>query len=139
MTAKGATRQGNYPKAKYFYFDGDTKHPYEYKQCPVCKDWKYIQKRHTYCSYSCSKSGSLNPAANIASEYHKRSAAEMVKIHEAVRRQFGKATGFTCVECGTPAHEWANQNGDYDDIYDFEPMCRSCHRTFDFSKKVKTT
>lgn len=54
-------------------------------------------------------------------------------MHRRVYRARGKASH--CSRCGIadPAvkYEWANLTGNYADIWDFEPMCISCHRAYD--------
>lgn len=70
-------------------------------------------------------------------------------VHEYLARERGPARNHTCVECGKPADEWAYQhtgetqygktsdgvNWDSlpysEDLNDYAPMCRSCHRRLD--------
>lgn len=70
-------------------------------------------------------------------------------VHRRLRRTRGKASDHKCVSCGSQAHEWAYQNtGDTqyakssdgvhwdslpysEDLDDYAPMCRSCHRKMD--------
>lgn len=53
--------------------------------------------------------------------------------HLRVYRARGKPT--TCSVCGTDdptkTYDWASLTGNYQDIEDFAPMCRSCHRRYD--------
>lgn len=66
--------------------------------------------------------------------------------HKRVWRAFGKASEFTCVECGAPAAEWAYDHEDPDElvwrglpysasIYHYVPMCKPCHTRFDLGRK----
>lgn len=136
LVAKGTKRKGNYPKAKYRYLNGDTKHPYEFKKCPVCKESSWIQTRRETCSYTCARTGDRNPSWNPDSVYKRKTPAEMVKYHKRVVSEYGKASDYRCIECiKNTAQDWANQTGNYEDIEDFDPMCRSCHRKFDWQRK----
>lgn len=49
--------------------------------------------------------------------------------HYRVRSVRGKAD--KCEECGRCdkgiTYDWANQNGNYEDVNDYKMMCRSCH------------
>lgn len=65
--------------------------------------------------------------------------------HVQLRKQRGKASSYACVECGKPAKDWALrhdvpqqlcpiQNLTYTlDVQGYQPMCRSCHNTYDMS------
>jgi len=54
-------------------------------------------------------------------------------LHLRVYRARGRPT--TCSMCGTTdptkTYDWANLTGNYQDIADFAPMCRSCHWRYD--------
>ena len=74
------------------------------------------------------------PARDLANNRAWRGVeASYPSKHKRVRRHRGKPDH--CTRCGTndPAvyYEWANLTGDYDDIWDYDPMCKPCHRAFD--------
>jgi len=54
-------------------------------------------------------------------------------FHRRVREQRGIPS--ECDICGSndlrKAYDWANLTGQYDDIYDYKRMCRSCHQKHD--------
>ena len=65
--------------------------------------------------------------------------------HSAVEIEFGKASDYSCVDCGKPAQEWAfngkeprvqGKNGLWfsTDINNYDPKCRPCHRGKDYSR-----
>lgn len=58
-------------------------------------------------------------------------------LHLRVERARGKPA--RCERCGATddarVYEWANLTGHYDDINDFERMCRSCHRRYDNARR----
>jgi hypothetical protein len=45
-----------------------------------------------------------------------------------------------CERCGAEgpgrSYDWANLTGAYDDVHDFERMCRSCHRVYDAHRRT---
>jgi hypothetical protein len=54
--------------------------------------------------------------------------------HVRLLRWRGKAD--RCVwDCVAEKYEWANLTGNYLDIYDYAPMCQSCHRYFDSAQR----
>lgn len=65
------------------------------------------------------------------------------RVHRAVGAAKGDAKRQSCISCGGPAFEWAYQhtavnplidgNGFVysEDLEDYAPMCRRCHRTLD--------
>lgn len=65
-------------------------------------------------------------------------------LHTRIKRARGRAAQYNCVECDGPADDWAytygcpretqSPRGPYTtDISRYQPMCRSCHRSFDNS------
>ena len=63
-----------------------------------------------------------------------RGTPEYRRAHYVVHKLRGKATA--CIfGCSGPLFEWANLTGDYNDPYDFAPMCRFCHRQYDYTQK----
>jgi hypothetical protein len=126
MVKKGSKRIGNYKPAKYIY-KSDGKHPYEYKNCPTCKELKLIRKDKSFCSLKCSKKGSLN-------HQWKGDAANYVALHARVYRERGYAYDYPCTLCDDMAKEWAYiHDTPRDDVYNYMPLCRSCHATYDHS------
>lgn len=61
-------------------------------------------------------------------------------FHQRVKYGRGKAKDYGCSVCGTKdnnkSYDWANLTGNYADITDYVPMCRSCHRKYDAHKVV---
>jgi len=73
-------------------------------------------------------------------------------IHGRLRKQRGKATGYACISCSSPAHSWAYDRQDPDqrtevqsngttvtfsaDLDRYQPMCDSCHNKLDQRYKV---
>lgn len=69
------------------------------------------------------------------------------KAHRRIARLRGKATSYACVDCEKPAQEWALDHSGEDpgrvldpvlnvyystDVMRYRPMCRSCHRKYDY-------
>ena len=61
-------------------------------------------------------------------------------LHLRVRSERGAPVYCSC--CGradqATRYEWANQTGSYTDVADYEPMCCSCHKTFDATRRKLT-
>ena len=61
--------------------------------------------------------------------------AKYGSFHQRVKDNRGRAKDYACIICGTTdpnkSYDWANLHGDYNNIYDYAPMCRSCHRQYD--------
>lgn len=109
--------------AKYRYLHGDTKHPYELKQCQKCGKEDWMQVRNSFCSTVCSQSGENNSS-------WRGEDAGYVSKHARVYRLRGKA--ISCVwGCIHARYEWANLTGNYDDTEDYASMCSECHSRFD--------
>jgi hypothetical protein len=68
------------------------------------------------------------------------------QMHRRVRVARGSATVQACVDCGGQAAEWSYNNSGIDEVEgqnmtvlckysldanQYDPRCRSCHRTFD--------
>jgi hypothetical protein len=57
---------------------------------------------------------------------------EYQRVHAEVRKVFGPAIDYDCIQCGDDAHVWAWQHGlNPVDWRSYEPMCRFCHRVYD--------
>lgn len=69
----------------------------------------------------------------------KGDSASYSSFHLRVYKQKGKAKAYGCSICGTKdeslSYDWANLSGHYEDINDYAPMCRACHRRYDKSRK----
>jgi hypothetical protein len=65
-------------------------------------------------------------------------------VHDRLRRERGRASGYSCHDCGSPADEWSYLGGAPDERIDsrvkfpfstdltfYVPRCRSCHRSAD--------
>src|SRR5262245_1867308 len=61
------------------------------------------------------------------------------KIHRRLRKVRGPAGMYSCISCGEPAECWAYQiddeTGYSDNVEDYAPMCQSCHRKLDWSRR----
>lgn len=68
-------------------------------------------------------------------------------VHERLNRSRGPASRYLCVECGSPAHDWAYDHSDPSvkidrrldrwystDVGHYQPMCKKCHRRFDLKQ-----
>lgn len=61
----------------------------------------------------------------------KTGTREYLDAHLAVARKFGKAAEYPCFTgCCHPALDWACW-GDYGNVDEYVPMCRSCHSKMD--------
>lgn len=69
--------------------------------------------------------------------------------HVRMRRDRGRASGYTCIGCGATAADWAYDHADPEerfctitgnafsvDAEHYDPMCRSCHVTLDRNQPV---
>lgn len=60
--------------------------------------------------------------------------------HLRVKNEKGTARSHGCSVCGRKddgiKYDWANLTGKYEDINDYAPMCRSCHRQYDKKRKA---
>lgn len=57
-------------------------------------------------------------------------------MHRKVAKERGKAKEHKCVNCGKQAYDWARLKGNNGrSIYNFDPMCRSCHVKYDADER----
>lgn len=68
----------------------------------------------------------------------KGNRAGYAALHKRVEATRGKPS--ICERCGSNGdtdtiYEWANLTGIYEDVGDYERMCRSCHRRYDNSRR----
>ena len=65
------------------------------------------------------------------------SEASYTALHKRVEVARGRA--LQCDRCGTcdphRTYEWANLTGAYDDVDDYQRMCRHCHRRYDKARR----
>lgn len=60
-------------------------------------------------------------------------------LHRLIQIERGKASLHKCSdECGKDAYDWAHIHGtDEKDLYNYKPLCRSCHGYYDRSHLTK--
>ncbi len=59
-------------------------------------------------------------------------------LHARIRRNRGRATEFSCVDCSKTALDWSHITGsDPLDLMNYEPRCRSCHMRYDWRTGVR--
>jgi len=67
----------------------------------------------------------------------KGSRATYAALHKRV--EVARGTPAVCERCGASgpgrSYDWANLTGRYDDVTDYERMCRSCHRRYDAHRR----
>lgn len=60
-------------------------------------------------------------------------------FHLRIYNKYGKASNHGCSVCGRKDndtwYDWANLTGDYGNVNDYAPMCRSCHRKYDRERR----
>lgn len=67
-----------------------------------------------------------NPFVTGSPEWH--------RVHWAVRKAYGSASDYSCIECDSPAKEWSwEHNTDPAEYNNYWPMCLSCHRIYDMT------
>lgn len=91
---------------------------------------------HGYCSRSCAYGGQNSAWFGTCGEgtaHWKGDAAGYKAMHGRVRKLRGKADH--CERCGSvdpgKRYEWASLTHNYADPYDYEQMCKRCHRAYD--------
>jgi hypothetical protein len=53
-------------------------------------------------------------------------------LHRKIWEERGSAFDYDCVKCNHEALDWAHIHGTDDlDVYNYQPMCRSCHMLYD--------
>ena len=134
-----------------------TKHPKpEFNtSCSFCGNNLVTKKRRQrYCSVDCRYKGDLDkkkkqryggPGKGWAkgiqvlekNPYWKGDTAGYQAMHLRVYKQRGRP--IKCSACNTEDKtknfDWANLSGEYSNVMDYSPMCRSCHRTFDNKRR----
>lgn len=70
----------------------------------------------------------------------KGNSASYKAFHLRVKSARGLAKDYGCCICGTHNpdtwYDWANLSGRYEDVNNYAPMCRACHRKYDNGKLV---
>lgn len=68
----------------------------------------------------------------------KGSTATYAALHKRV--EVARGMPAKCERCGASgpgrSYDWANLTGRYDDVSDYERMCRSCHRRYDLHRST---
>lgn len=110
-------------------------------QAEIARDTGFTQKiiwnlmrRHGIAARVAAK----RDQAGAANHMWRGSAAGYQALHLRVAAARGAPS--LCGHCGSRdesgvTYEWANLSGRYDDIYDYERMCRSCHRRYDAGRR----
>jgi hypothetical protein len=58
--------------------------------------------------------------------------------HMPVRRTYGPASQWQCVDCGKMAREWSQiHDTDPYNVENYEPRCVSCHRKYDYTDETR--
>lgn len=76
--------------------------------------------------------------------HHRVETPSYRALHTRIATERGKASNYACADCGEPAHEWAYDHSDPDEVttdgrhqpysYDinhYQPRCKPCHRRQD--------
>jgi hypothetical protein len=64
---------------------------------------------------------------------------ESLAFHKRLRRMFGKASGYPCVDCGKDARDWSHTTGtERWDVENYRPRCRSCHMRYDWETGARS-
>jgi hypothetical protein len=97
--------------------------------------WKHM-KNHGIAARVAAKREQSGPHNHM----WKGKSASYQAMHLRVQAKRGKASQYPCCICGTTneseSFDWANLTGRYDDINDYAPMCRKCHREYDRSREM---
>ena len=62
--------------------------------------------------------------------------ATITAKHYRVRTVRGRPSSCVWGCEGAWRYEWANLTGDYDDVWDYAPMCVRCHRRYDMARRT---
>jgi hypothetical protein len=82
-----------------------------------------------HCSIRCSRAGERNPAWRGLQVGYRGA-------HKRVELERGKASFCNILDCdtGSTTYHWANLTGEYADVWDYESMCVSHHRRYDYAR-----
>jgi hypothetical protein len=110
-----------------------TGHYLHANSCPSCGNEFLGRTDQVNCSPGCSTRGKKRPGTGLSGEAAPNWGGENVGywgMHNRVYRERGKAD--YCVNgCVAKRYDWASLIDEPKTIWDFEAMCRSCHRKFD--------
>jgi hypothetical protein len=128
-----------FKRGKYWYRKPDGRGPHEIKNCENC-DRSFLARRSKiptqsrFCSLSCSRQGSLNPAWRGDSVKYRGA-------HLRVARMRGKASSCSISSCVTNSSKfhWASLTENWADPNDYAMMCVFHHRAFDWAKILGMT
>lgn len=70
-------------------------------------------------------------------DYWKGIKAGYQGFHARLYREKGPAKKYKCSYCNRQAKDWANLTGKYENINEYVPMCRKCHRKYDSERRIK--
>jgi len=122
-------------KANRGIYPPGSKSPHEWITCKQCGGRALARIGATFCSRTCR-------ALYFTGENHPRWAAEdggYHAKHERIKAIRGSADH--CSRCGRSddgvVYQWANLTGDYNDIWDFAPMCPACHGAYDAPQRPR--
>ena len=97
---------------------------------------KVIFHRFQEIGYKCRVAAKRNQFGE-ANHQWKGDDASKIAFHKRLDSRFGQPQ--FCVECGTTdptkTYDWANLTGHYEDLNDYQRMCRSCHWKYDEKHK----
>jgi hypothetical protein len=128
--------RGGVPKPRRGIYPPGSKSPHEWVTCKACGTEALVRMGgEGYCSKMCAsrhRTGEAHPLwKGDEAGYH--------PMHARVYRARGKADH--CSQCGRGddgvLYDWANLTGKYEDIWDYAPMCRSCHAAYDAPLKAR--
>lgn len=98
--------------------------------------WKHMKNHNIKTRKAAKRNQYLS-----ANHMWKGNDASYKAFHQRLKSHFGSAKSLGCSVCGTHEdsvwYDWANLTGNYGDLNDYAPMCRSCHRQYDKKKRGK--
>lgn len=113
-----------------------SKVPHEWANCRQCGEPALMRiGGKGFCSQACHGRGQMGDAHPLWTGDDASYAAQHARVHAA------RGTASECSRCGRSddgvRYDWANLTGDYNDIWDFAPMCRPCHGAYDAPMKPR--
>lgn len=121
-------------KVKEMYENGMT-------QTEIAEHFGVVQKiiwRHMKNNGIKARNSAKRNQRKDANHMWKGDEAKYKAFHLRIRSEKGPAKNYPCSVCKTTDaklnYDWANLTGKYEDINDYAPMCRSCHRKYDKKK-----
>lgn len=112
------------------------------RKCPCGNEFEFPEHRlkyrpYKYCSRKCLYKYGNKHIGKISHKHkgknhwnNKGDKAGYKALHLRVQAERGKAS--ECEYCGrTDWVEWANMTGRYEEVNDYQQLCRSCHTNHD--------